>query len=506
MATSPTVDATLPPVASTGVPGLDAVLHGGLPREEMHMVQGVAGTGKTTLALQFLREGVRAGEPTIYVTLSQSKPQLERIARSHGWSLEEITIHELTPGTVADRVAARQTILPTVEVELGELFRDLVELVERVKPRRAVIDSITILQMLAGSTQRYHREVVTLRQLFVERGCTLVVLADHPAESIGGQQPEVIFHPLCGAVLDLVQHYRPYGDVRRRVRIVKARGLPSSGGLHDLKIRTSGMEVYPRLGAYITPEYDQFRILPSGIPELDEALSGGLEQGTSCLIVGPSGTGKSTLASLFATAAAGRGDHTAIYLFDERPATYKVRSEGVGIPLTQHVEAGRITLRQLDPAEIAPGEFAQQVKQAVEHQKTKVVVIDSIAGYFNAVGSSDLFVAQLHELLTFLCRSGVLTILAGSQEGFMSIGEQQGVDISYLSDTILVLGYYETDGGLHRYITPVKRRQGELETTIRELKIERGSVRLGKPLSHLRDIILKNARPTDKSGGGHGNH
>jgi circadian clock protein KaiC len=475
-------------------------MNGGLPREEMHLVQGTAGTGKTTIALHFLREGARSGEPTIYITLSQSKSHLERIAHSHGWSLEGVTVHELSPGTIADRIAARQTILPTVEAELSELFRDVGELIARVKPRRAVIDSITIFQILAGSPQRYRREVVTLRQLFVEHGCTVLALADHPAEGDAGVAPEVIFHPLCGCVIELRQTPRPYGDVRRILRVIKARGMANSGGALDLKIHTGGMVVYPRLGAYTMPEYDKFRLMKCGVPELDKILAGGLEAGTACLMAGPSGTGKSTLASLFAVAAAGRGDHTAIYLFDERPETYKARSEGVGIPLREQVDAGRVDLRQLDPAEIAPGEFAQQVRDVVEREGTTVVVIDSVAGYFNAVGSSDLFVAQLHELLTYLSRSGVLTILTASQEGFMSIGAQRGVDISYLSDTVIVLGYYEADGELHRFLTATKKRQGPHESTIRELRIGAGAVNIGEPLRQYRDILLNNARPVGTRG------
>jgi circadian clock protein KaiC len=488
-------EADFPQVAATGVGGLDSVLRGGFPRDEMHMVQGVAGTGKTTLALHFLREGVRAGERCVYLTLSQSKLHLERIARSHGWKLDGITVHELSPGTVAERVASRQTVLPTVELELEAVFKELEEVVTRVQPQRAVIDSITILQLLAGSVQRYHREVVTLRQLFVERSCTVLALADHPAGAESGQAPEVIFHPLCGVVIDLSQQPRAYGDVRRQVRIIKARSLPSNGGVHDLKILHDRMEVYPRLGAYSIPEYDEFALAPCGIGELDEALGGGLEFGTAGLIVGPSGAGKSTLASLFITAAAARGQRGAIFLFDERPETYKARANGIGIALSDQVKSGRILLRQLDPGEIAPGEFSQQVSETVQ-QGARVVVIDSIAGYFNAVGSSELFVAQLHELLTFLSRSGVLTILCGSQEGFMSIGGQVGVDISYLSDTILVLGYFEHAGDLRRYFTAVKRRQGKHQTDIRELTIGHNGVHLGEVLKDYRHIVLKNADPS----------
>ncbi len=494
------IDPELPPLASTGVPGLDAILSGGLPREEMHLVQGEAGTGKTTLGLQFLLAGVHLGEATLYITLSQSAKHLERIARSHGWPLAGVTIHEVSPGTVADRIAARQTILPTAEAELDELFKELGELVARIKPRRAVIDSISILQLLAGSAQRYHREVVTLRQLLFEQECTVMALADRPAEATHGSLPEVDFHPLAGCVIHLEQEPRAYGDVRRHLRVVKARGLPHSGGYHDYKIRTGHMDVYPRLDSYTRPEYSDYRRIACGIESIDHALGGGLEQGTACLVVGPSGVGKSTMAALFVDAAARRGDHTAVFLFDERPETYKVRAKAFDIDLRAHVASGRLALRQLDPGQIAPGEFAQQVRALVDEQQTRVVVIDSITGYFNAMGSSDVLIAQLHELLTYLSRSGVLTILAGAQEGLMSIGSQPGVDISYLSDTIVVLGYFETRGQLRRCCAAVKKRHGAHDGNIRELFLERGAVRLGEPLREYHDLLLGDAGPTGRRG------
>ncbi len=490
MKSSPTLSQPVPPpVAGTGVPGLDAILHGGLPREEMHLVQGVAGTGKTTIALNFLAAGARAGEPCVYLTLSQSKEHLERIANSHGWSLDGVTIHELSPGTVADRIASRQSILPTADVELVELFRDLLEVVGRVKPRRAVIDSVTVLQLLAGSTQRYHREVVTLRQLFVERGCTVLALADHPAE---GQQPEVMFHPLSGCVINLEQEPRAYGDVRRRLRVVKARGLPHNGGYHDFKIRSGEMEVYPRLGAYEQPEHSAFHVIPSHLASFDRLLGGGLNTGTSCLIVGPSGAGKSSLATLFATSVAQEGDHAAIFLLDERPETYLARSELIGIPLREHTKSGRILLRQLDPGEIAPGEFSQQVRQCIETSGTKLVIIDSVIGYFSAMGSAGVFVTQLHELMTFLTRKGVLLVLCGAQEGFMSIGLQNGVDVSYLSDTIIALSYYEQDGELHRALTVVKKKHGDHISTIHELLLQRGQLRVSEqPLRGRSQLMIQ---------------
>ena len=465
----------------------------------MHLLQGTAGTGKTTCALQFLRDGARSGEATLYVTLAQSKPHLERIARSHGWSLDGVTIHELTPSAVAEKMAGHQTVLATADVELQQVFEDLTALVEEIKPRRAVVDSVSMLQLLAGRVQTYHGEVVRLRELFVRRECTALFIADRPAEARNGLPADIDFHPLAGCIVELSQEPRPYGDVRRLARVVKARGLPSDGGFHDLKILKTGVEVYPRLGAYRLAEHTEFAVQPSGVAVLDDVLGGGLESGTACLIVGPSGTGKSTLASLFATAIAASGKHAAFYLFDERPATYKARAAGLGIPLAEQIAAGNVEMRQLDPAEIAPGQFAQQVREVVEQRGSRVVVLDSIAGYFNAIGSSDIFVGQLHELLTWLSRRGVLTILCGAQEGFMSIGTQPGVDISYLSDTIIVLNYYEVDGGLHRCLAAVKRRGGEIETTIRELSISKSGVALGEPLRDLRGLMIRAAAPPPRA-------
>lgn len=478
-----------PPVASSGIAGLDSILHGGFPRGEMHIVQGVAGTGKTTIALSFLRAGVKAGEQTLYVTLSQSKAQLERISRSHGWELDQVAVQELAPGTVAERLSAQQSVLASADVELQEVFHELVATVIRVKPKRAVIDSITIIQTLAGE-QRYHREVVTLRQLFVEHECTALFLADHPAEMEQGSEPEVDFHPLAGCVIHLEQDPRPYGDAKRKIRVVKSRGLDSDNGYHDFKISTGEMEVFPRLGAYTEPEHNEFPLLASGVAGLDQMLRGGLELGTACLLVGPSGTGKSTLSAIFATAAAAAGMHAAIYLFDERPETYKARANGAKLGMRPFVDSGKVLIRQLDPAEIAPGEFAQQVKQTIEKYGTKVVVIDSIAGYFNAVGSSVLFVSQLHELLTFLSRRGVLTLLTAAQEGFMSIGAPPGVDVSYLSDSIMVLGFSEKDGNLHRFVSVVKKRQGEHDASIRELLISGDGVKVGEILKQAGNLLV----------------
>ncbi len=500
---SATAGPELPPVASTGVSGLDEVLHGGFPREEMHLVQGVTGTGKTTLALRFLCAGLRAGEPGLYLTLSQSRLHLERIARSHGWDIEGLVIHELSPGTVASRIAARQTILPTTEVELGEIFRELTEVVGRVRPKRAVIDSITVLQMLAGTSQRYHREVVTVRQLFVERGATLLALADHPAEIDQGDAPETIFHPLSGCVIHLGQEARQFGNVRRRLRVVKARGLPSNGGYHDLKIVTGRVDVFPRLGAYQLEEASAFAQVRSGLETLDRMLGGGLETGTSCLVVGPSGVGKSSVASLYAAAAVTPEKRAAIFLFDERRETYLTRADGVGIPLRAHAEAGNLLLEQLDPGEIAPGEFAQRVRKLVEEEQIATVVIDSVVGYFAAMGSADVLVTQLHELLTFLTRSNVLFLMCGSQEGFMSIGSQEAVDVSYLSDTIIALNFFEAEAHLRRAVAVVKKKHSPHSSSIHELIFAEGHVAVGDvPLTHLGHLMVPRASRNGPGGDG----
>lgn len=469
-----------PPTAGTGISGLDALLDGGFPREEMHLAQGVAGTGKTTMALQYLRAGRAAGEATLYLTLSQSKEHLERIARSHGWDLTGIRVHELAPGTLADRIAGRQTILPSADVEIEAAFRELSGVVADVRPRRAVIDSLTIFQLLAGSAQRYHREVILLRQLLIESRCTVLALSDHPADGVQGHDPEVMLHPLCGCVIQLEAMPRSYGDARRRLRVVKARGVDHEGGYHDLKIVTGGMTVYPRLGAYDEPEHTVFELVSTRVRSLDHLLGGGLNTGTSCLVVGPSGVGKSTLACLFAESVARAGGHAAMFLLDERPQIYVARSEGLGVPLRDLWEAGSLLIEQIDPGRITPGEFAHDIRRLVEERGTRVVVIDSIVGYFAAMGGPDVLVTQLHELLTWLTRRGVLLLMCAAQEGFMSIGRQDAVDVSYLSDTILALSFYEADGGLHRAIVVVKKKYGSHVDAIHELTLADGSIEVSR--------------------------
>lgn len=494
--------------ASTGIEGLDEILRGGFPRDEMHLIQGASGTGKTTLALHYLLAGIRAGERGLYITLSQPRRGLETIAHSHGWSLEGMTVHELSPEGLVEHLAAHQTVLHTSEVELDELTRELRRLVEQAQPRRVVFDSIGVIGLLAGSRARYRREIVALRQFLAGRGCTALFLGDWQAEAELEGPANTEFHNLAASLLHLEQATPDYGEVRRRVRVVKVRGVPFQGGYHNFRIQTGGLEVFPRLRPYSAPEYTNFQRIQSGIEALDQLLGGGLEQGTACLLIGPPGTGKSTLASLYARAAAQGGDTAAIFLFDERPETFKGRSKSLGIDLGPHLDSGRLLLQQLHTAQITPGEFAQRVREAVEHHEARVVVIDSLTGYFNAMGGTSMLVVQMHELLNFLSRRGVLTFLVVTQEGSLKIGSRPSADISYLSDSIILMQQFEAGGTVRRCLAVIKKREGEHDTTIRELLLRPGSVSIGEPLRQFHNLLGGDPRSTGggqrQEGGGGG--
>ncbi|WP_437497425.1 ATPase domain-containing protein [Sorangium sp. So ce1099] len=488
--------------AASGIEGLDSILRGGFPREEMHLVQGASGTGKTTLALQFLMAGAGARESGLYITLAQSRKGLEAIARSHGWSLEGLTVHDLSLDDIAAHLAADQTVLRTADVELGELTRQLRHVVERIQPSRVIFDSIGVIGLLAGSSARYHREIVMLREFLVARGCTALFLGEWPSETNMEGPLNTEFHSVAASVVHMEHTAPDFGEVRRRLRVIKVRGVDFRSGYHDFRIRTGGLDVYPRLEASPSEEYGEFRRIQSGIESLDRLLGGGLEQGTACLLIGPSGAGKSTLAAVFAGAAA-QSDNAAIFLFEERPETFKARSSGVGIDLQPQLVGGRLTIEQLNSADITPGEFAHRVRDAVEGRKARVIVIDSLTGYFNAMGNVALLSVQMHELLNFLSSRGVLTLLVVTQEGFMSVGPVPAVDVSYLSDSILALRLFEVDGSIRRCVAAVKKRRGEHETTIRELFISAEGVRVGEtPLRQFRSILSGIPEPTHAGQGG----
>jgi circadian clock protein KaiC len=469
---------------ATGSAGLDSVLNGGFPANRLYLVEGDPGTGKTTMALQFLLEGARRGEPVLYVTLSETKEELAAVAASHGWSLEGIGLHELVPSEESLKTEAHYTIFHPSEVELGETTRAVIEEVERIQPRRVVFDSLSEMRLLARDPLRYRRQILALKQFFAGRKSTVLLLDDRTSAD-ADLQVQSIAH----GVLMLEQLELDYGAERRRLRVSKLRGSRFRGGFHDFTIRTGGVEVFPRLvAAGRDVEFEQGAV-GSGVAELDALLGGGLDRGTATLVLGPAGSGKSSLAAHFAAAAAARGERAAAFIFDEGVNTYLNRAAGLGTNLRREVEAGRLTVQQVDPAELSPGEFAHAVCDAVEEGGARVVIIDSLNGYLQAMPDERFLTAQMHELLTFLNQRGVVTILVMAQHGFMGAGMSSPVDVSYLADTVVLLRYFEAAGAIRRALSVVKKRTGRHEDTIREMRLTPGGIEVGAPLTAFRGVL-----------------
>lgn len=467
--------------AGSGVPGLDEVLGGGFPADRLHLVQGTPGTGKTTIALQFLLEGVRQGEKVLYVTLSETAEELRGVAASHGWDLEGVAIHELAPHEETLRPDEQYTIFHPSEVELGETTWAVLEEVEQSNPTRVVFDSLAELRLLARDHLRYRRQILALKQYFAGRHCT-VLLLDGLNEPGGGL--ESVAH----SVVELAQLAPEYGPERRRLRVMKLRGGKYRGGYHDYVIHTGGLTVFPRLVAHEHERPFAAGRIASGVPELDALVGGGLDRGMSTLLVGPAGVGKSVLATQFAVAAATRGERADIYIFDESIPTFLARSSGLGIDIARHVDEGTVGLHRLDPAQISPGEFDHLVRQAVEQRGARVIVIDSLNGYLNAMSEEHAVLIQLHELLTYLGQQGVATLLTIAQHGL--VGDLTGVplDVSYLADTVMLLRYFEAAGALRQAISVVKKRGGEHERAIRELMLGPG-IRVGESLTMFQGVL-----------------
>jgi circadian clock protein KaiC len=469
---------------ATGSAGLDHILEGGFPANRLYLIEGDPGTGKTTLALQFLLEGARCGEPVLYVTLSETKEELTAVARSHGWSLEGVSLHELVPPEESLKAEAQYTIFHPSEVELGETTRAVIEEVERIQPRRVVFDSLSEMRLLARDPLRYRRQILALKQFFAGRKSTVLLLDDRTSAD-ADLQVQSIAH----GVVMLAQMELDYGSERRRLRVSKLRGSRFRGGFHDFTIRTGGIEVFPRLvAAYRRGEFTPEPVT-SGVVELDALLGGGLDRGTSTLVLGPAGCGKSSLASHFAAAAAARGERAAAFIFDEGVNTYLTRASGLGTNLREQVEAGRLTVQQVDPAELSPGEFAHAVCRTVEHDGARLVVIDSLNGYLQAMPDERFLTSQMHELLTYLNQQGVVTLLLMAQHGFMG-SMSSPVDVSYLADTVILLRYFEASGAIRRAISVVKKRTGRHEDTIREMRLSASrGVEVGEPLKGFRGVL-----------------
>lgn len=470
--------------SASGVPGLDAVLHGGLIAGHLYLVDGEPGAGKTTLALQYLMQGVREGEPTLYVTLGETAGELRAGAESHGWSLDGIEIAEL----IADEDellgdSALTMYLPS-EVELGETTQRILAAVERCRPRRMVLDSLSELRLLAQGSLRYRRQILALKQFFVGRGCTALFLDDRSSEVMDTQ-----VHSIAHGVIALEHSVPVYGPVLRQLRVSKFRGSDFISGQQDLRIRSGGLEVFPRLTASQHGRPFPRDVVLSGVAALDDLLGGGIERGTATLLVGPAGAGKSTIAGQYAIAATRRGGHAAIFTFEEGRALLLDRLAGLGMVAEEGVGPGKLHVRQIDAAEVLPSQFANMVRDAVEKDGATVVVIDSINGYLNAMPEARALNIQLHELLAYLNNHGVATFLVAAQSGMLGGGMRNPVDASYLADSVMLFRMYEHAGAVCKAVSVVKKRSGPHEDTIRQLWFDARGVHLGPPLTHLRGVL-----------------
>lgn len=469
--------------AATGIAGLDNILHGGLPRDRIYLIQGDPGVGKTTLALQFLLEGLDKGETGLYITLSETQEEIREVSHAHGWSLNNLALFELSAVEQAGNLGSETSLFDPSEIELKETMQTLLERVDTLKPSRVVFDSLSEIRLLAQSPLRYRRQILALKQYFAGKDCTVLLLDDRTSQP-GDQQLQSLAH----GVLLLEQLAPEYGDDRRRLRVLKMRGSKFRGGYHDFNITTGGIIAFPRLVAAEFHTDFRRQPLPSGVAELDRLLGDGIDRGTSTLIVGPAGSGKSILATQFALAAAKRGEHAAIFAFEESLGTLIARSDALGMNLSEHLKAGRVTLRQIDPAEMSPGEFAFRAKQVVEEKNAKVIVIDSLNGFINAMPEERFLTVQMHELLSYFAQQGVTTLMVMAQGGMFGVMHSP-VDISYLADSVVLLRYFEAAGRVRKAISVVKKRSGLHESTIRELRLDEKGLHIGKPLQQFTGVL-----------------
>lgn len=471
---------------STGNSGLDLILRGGLPANRLYLIEGMPGSGKTTLALEFLLQGLRAGEPVLYITLSETAEELKVVADSHGWSLDGVDLFELASAEEVLGVGRDQSILHSWEMELGSTIQLIREEVERVKPKRIVFDSLSEMRLLAQDPLRYRRQLLFLKQFFSGRDTT-VLLVDDMTGSVGGRDNHL--HSLCHGVITLERLTLDFGAARRRMQVQKMRGVEFIAGYHDLVIRKGGLDIFPRL---IAAEHHKPFVgepVPSGIAQLDAMLNGGPARGTSTLVTGPAGAGKTTLALQYLAAACERGEHSVIYEFDERIGTMISRARAFGIDLVKHMESGCLAVRQIDPAEIAPGQFAAMVREEIEQRQTRIILIDSLNGYVAAMPQEQQLILQLHELLSYLNQAGVVTFLINPQQGFFGTMQTGGLNVSYIADIVILLRFFENGGRIRKAISIVKNRSGPHEDTIRELRIDAKGVRVGEALVEFKGVL-----------------
>lgn len=470
--------------AMTGVPGLDDILCGGLAPGRVFLLEGSPGTGKTTTALQFLLTGADAGERGLYITLSETEAELRESAASHGHDIgARFEVFELVPPETLLDEQQQQSLLYSSDLELGETTRSIFEAFERVRPTRVVVDSLSEIRLLAQSSLRYRRQILALKHYFSRAGATVLMLDDLTTDTL-----DKTVHSVAHGVIRLEELAPNYGPERRRLRVIKFRGRQFRGGFHDFVIERGGVRVFPRLvsGEHHT-EFDRIT-LPSNSPELDRLLGGGTERGSSTLILGPAGTGKSLLALTFAVAAAKRGERSALFIFDEERGLLFQRAKGLGIDLQGMIETGHLFVQQVDAAELSPGQFSQMVRDCVEVNGVRTVVIDSLNGYQASMPEEQALILHMHELLQYLNRQGATTYLTVAQHGL--VGDMKSpVDVTYLADSVILLRYFEAMGRVLRAISIIKKRTGAHENTIREYRIGSGGISLGEPLQDFQGVL-----------------
>ncbi|OCR22159.1 circadian clock protein KaiC [Pseudomonas syringae] len=470
--------------AATGIVGLDDILSGGLSRRHVFLLEGEPGTGKTTVALQFLQAGALAGEVCLYITLSETDLELREGAMSHGWELgDNIVIFELTPPESLLNAENHQSLLYSSDLELGEATRQIFEVVERVKPTRVVIDSLSEIRLLAQSSLRYRRQILSIKHYFARFDATVLLLDDLTTEAL-----DKTVHSVAHGVIRLEELNPNYGAERRRLRVVKYRGQKYRGGFHDFTIMADGIHVFPRLVAAEHRNQYKREVVSSGIAELDSLLGGGIDGGSSTLILGPAGTGKSLISMVFAAAAVARGERVGLFIFDEEMGLLFNRMNKLGIDLAALQETGNLLIEQVDAAELSPGEFAHRVRSCVDKKQIKTVVIDSINGYQAAMPEENALVLHMHELLLYLNRQGASTFMTVAQHGL--VGDMRApVDITYLADTVILLRYFEAMGQVRRAVSIIKKRTGTHESTIREYRIGSAGLKIGAPLEAFQGVL-----------------
>jgi circadian clock protein KaiC len=470
---------------STGCSGLDDILDGGLVRGEFYLLGGSPGSGKTTLALQFLLQGARLGEKVLYITLSESRTALMNLGESHGFDMDTLEIAEVTLQPEELKPDSQYNIFRPADVELVDRMQKVIGEIKRSKPHRVVLDSLSELRMLAGDETQFRRQVLSLKTFLTENNATVLAIDI----SMHGIDDPMLYATAHGVIL-LEKIQREYGMIRRRLEIPKVRGTTFREGFHDYLIATGGLLVFPRLvAAESRDEQSVGEPLPSGIPELDQLVGGGLEHGTNTLIAGPAGVGKTTLSTVWMAAAAQRGERACAFLFEEGTSTLLQRAAALGIDLRPHVKKDTIRLNHIDPAEWAPGQFVEEVRRAVEERSARLVLIDSLNGYLQSMPGEEYLNLHLHEMFSYLNNRGVVTLVVLNQEGMIGAGMGSPIDVSYLADNVIAMRYFEANGEIRKALLALKKRGSSHEITIRELNLEPGRVRVGKALDNFRGIL-----------------